>query len=335
MASAVSEKRPRPERVEEPASAIAPVLPPGYRLQLPGRGTTFVRRVRGPRADAPTVLLLHGWIASGGLNWFQAFKPLSEHFRVIAPDLRGHGRGIRSHRRFRLADCADDVAETLEILDTGPVIAVGYSLGGPVAQLLWRRHRHLVNGLVLCATGAEFIPGNRERYAMTAMMTFLAGTSRVGRPLTIVPRFIGRSLLGLEPATGRAGVTASWARQEMTRHSMRMIAEAGHAVSTYSSKAWIHEVDVPTSVVVTENDRAVSPEAQLRMAMAIPGAHINRIPDGHVACTNPTFGRKITDACLDVQHRIDTGWHPAESVFAHAHDHDHGEKAGSLAAVPG
>ena len=70
----------------------------------PSSATWRARRERRPS------LLLHGWIASGGLNWFNAFGPLSERYYVVAPDLRGHGRGLRSRRRFRLADCADDVA---------------------------------------------------------------------------------------------------------------------------------------------------------------------------------------------------------------------------------
>src|SRR5262245_45927584 len=92
-----------------------PPIPLGRRVELPGRGTTFVREVGGP-VGAPTVLLLHGLAASGGLNWFQAFEPLSRHFRVVAVDHRGHGRGIRSWRRFRLADCADDAAAVLDAL---------------------------------------------------------------------------------------------------------------------------------------------------------------------------------------------------------------------------
>src|SRR3954447_5544895 len=96
-----------------------PPLPMGQRVNLPGRGTTFVRRVQGP-SGAPTLLLLHGWMASGGLNWFRVFEPLGEHFNVIAVDMRGHGRGIRNGRRFRLADCADDAAATLEALGAGP-----------------------------------------------------------------------------------------------------------------------------------------------------------------------------------------------------------------------
>ena len=46
-----------------------PPIPLGRRVELEGRGTTFVREVTGP-PGAPTLLLSHGWIASGGLNWY-------------------------------------------------------------------------------------------------------------------------------------------------------------------------------------------------------------------------------------------------------------------------
>src|SRR4051812_49284810 len=156
------------EATQEEAVA-GPPLPLGRRVELPGRGTTFVREVEGP-PGAPTVLLLHGWMASGGLNWFQTFDLLGEHFRVLAPDLRGHGRGIRSPRRFRIGDCADDAAALLDELGEGPVIAVGYSLGGPVAQMLWKRHPEKVRGLVLCATAHTLMPGVREAWVFSTMM---------------------------------------------------------------------------------------------------------------------------------------------------------------------
>ncbi|MDQ3294588.1 MAG: alpha/beta hydrolase [Actinomycetota bacterium] len=272
-------------------------------MALRGRGTTFVREVRGP-AGAPTVLLLHGWMASGGLNWFQAFEPLSEQFNVVALDQRGHGRGIHSRRRFTLADCADDAAALLDTLGTGPVIAAGYSLGGPVAQLLWKRHPDVVSGLVLCATSHHLMPGMREQMIFSSMMAAAAGTTRVGQLATRIParqvrsRF-GNRTRGLRPDTMRA-----WARAEMGRHDWRQVLEAGVAMSNYHAK-WIGEIDVPTTVVVTTQDRAVNPFAQLRMALKIPGAQIQRIEDGHIVCAKPVFGPAVVRACEDVAARID------------------------------
>jgi 3-oxoadipate enol-lactonase len=277
-----------------------PPLPIGRRVELPGRGTTFVREVAGPEG-APTVLLLHGWLASAGLNWFTAFDDLGRDFRVVAPDLRGHGRGLRSRRRFTLADCADDAAALIEELGTGPVIAVGYSLGGPVAQLLWRHRPELVDGLVLCATSHYLMPGMREQMLFGTFMLAAAGSTRLGMLAAQAPVSAARRLApagsGERPASMR-----EWARAEMRRHDYRHILEAGVAMSNYHAR-WIDEIDVPTAVVVTTKDRAVNPLAQARMAFKIPGASIHRIDDGHIVCAKREFGPALAAAVGDVARR--------------------------------
>ena len=214
-------------------------VPLGRRVELPGRGTTFVREVPGP-PGAPTVLLLHGWIASGGLNWFQAFEPLSEHFRVVAPDLRGHGRGIRSRRRFRLADCADDVAALLDELgDVGPVIAVGYSMGGPVAQLLWKRHPERVRGLVICATGPT-LRARRPGAASSSPRPCPRPPARRGAAglAAHLPSRVMRRMLPAgngERAQTHAGVGGG--RDAPPR--LAQVLEAGHAIGTFDSRRWV------------------------------------------------------------------------------------------------
>jgi pimeloyl-ACP methyl ester carboxylesterase len=278
-------------------------LPLGRRISLPGRGTTFVRDVAGPEG-APTVLLLHGWIASGGLNWYAAFEPLATRYRVLAIDHRGHGRGIRSRRRFTLADCADDAAALLEHLDTGPVVAVGYSLGGPVAQLLWRRHPEHVRGLVLAATSHTFMPGMREQMVFGSMMAAAAGSTRVGQ---LAARLPTRQLRGWfpSPPSGRPETMQAWARAEMARHDPRQLLEAGVALANYRAP-WVDRIDVPTAVVVTTKDRAVEPFVQLRMALRIPDATIHRIDDGHMACAKPAFAPVLLDAVASVVARADS-----------------------------
>jgi pimeloyl-ACP methyl ester carboxylesterase len=272
----------------------------GERVPLPGRGTTFVRRVAGP-PGAPTLLLLHGWMASGGLNWFRVFDTLGAHFNVIAMDMRGHGRGIRNGRRFRLADCAEDAAALLDELDVGPVIAVGYSLGGPVAQLLWRRHPEKVDGLVLCSTAHRLMPGVREQWIFATIMAVAAGSTRVGQIATKVPVKRVQGLLPVATSRRPSSIRA-WARAEMRRHSGRMVMEAGIAMSNYKAK-WVDQIDVPTAVLITTKDRAIPPLAQAQMALAIPTATIHRVNDGHLLCAKETFGPPLLEACLDVAGR--------------------------------
>src|SRR5438132_3426601 len=55
-------------------------------------------------------------------------------YTTLFRSLRGHGDGIRAGSRFRLEDCADDIAALAEVLGIGRFVAVGYSMGGMVAQ---------------------------------------------------------------------------------------------------------------------------------------------------------------------------------------------------------
>ena len=288
---------------ESDLRVVGPPLPMGRRVELEGRGTTFVRELPGP-PGAPTLLLLHGWIASAGLNWFRAYDELGEHFRVIAPDLRGHARGLRARRRFRLADCADDAAALLDELDTGPVITVGYSMGGPVAQLLWKRHREKVKGLVFCSTGHAFVPGRREQFIFAAAMAAAAGTTRMGQLAAYFPSQQVRRMMPVRPNRGRPTTLQRWAAAEMRRHDPRMILEAGHAIGNYNAGKWITDVDVPTSVLVTTEDRAIPPDTQFHLAQSIRGSSVHTVKAGHVVCMRPSFSAPLNRACSDVAARV-------------------------------
>lgn len=275
-----------------------PPIPLGRRIELPGRGTTFVREVAGP-PGAPTVLLLHGLLASGGLNWFQAFDPLAEHFRVIALDHRGHGRGIRSWRRFRLADCADDAAALLDALEIDQAIAVGYSMGGPIAQLLWHRHPQRVAGLVLGATSNRFVPGVRERLFFVTAVSTVAGSTRLGQLATRIPLAAWQNQIP-QAVRSRPDSLTAWAGAEMRRHDPRLVTEALAAVMSFDSRRWLNEVDVPTTLLVTTKDRAVPAQEQLRLLLAIPHAQVHLHDEGHTWCAKPGFGRALLEACLSV-----------------------------------
>ena len=133
----------------------ATAMAPGRKLEIHARGTTFIRELPGP-SGALTLMLLHSLGGTGGLNWPRCFRALSEHFHGVAMDQRGHGRGIEVRGRFRLSDRADDVIAVAETLGCENIVPVGYSMGGPIAKLVWRRAPSRVSGLVLCATARSF-----------------------------------------------------------------------------------------------------------------------------------------------------------------------------------
>jgi 3-oxoadipate enol-lactonase len=253
-----------------------PDLPPGGPVDLPGRGTTFHRDLAsraGP--DAPTIVLLHGWTATADLNWFPAYDALAEHFRVVALDHRGHGQGIRTIRRFRLADCADDAVALADVLGIDRFIPVGYSMGGLVAQLVWHRHRTRVAGLVLGATARNF----RGSRAAAGGFTALGAMAAAAR---LVPSSV-RAGAAQRVISRRPGIS-DWAREQFEAGDPRMVLEAGQAIGAFSSHAWIGGVNVPTAVVLTEQDRVVPPPRQAKLAAAIPGATIHPVPIDHGGC---------------------------------------------------
>jgi 3-oxoadipate enol-lactonase len=274
-------------------------LPPGRHFELPGRGTTFLRELPGP-PGAPTLLLLHGWTASSDLNWYASYDALGRQFRVVAMDHRGHGRGIRSRRPFRLSDCADDAAALVEELELGPVIVVGYSMGGPVAQLLWRRHPQLVAGLVLCATSRTFSSLPRERVRFAAIGGAAVGTRLIPRSVT------AGAIARIFDARRTAGPTEGWAADELRRNDWTAILEAGRSLGRFDSREWIGEVDVPTAVVTVMNDQLVAPRRQVALGRSIPGATLHPVQGDHAVCvTNPRrFLPVLLEACTGVTARV-------------------------------
>jgi 3-oxoadipate enol-lactonase len=295
------EPTPPDESTFRPAS-----LPAGRPVDLPGRGETWVHEAPGPDG-APTLLLLHGWTVTGGLNWFPSFPTLARWFRVVALDHRGHGRGIRADRRFHLEDCADDVAALADVLGIDRFVPVGYSMGGPIAQLVWKRHHDRIDGLVLCATSRNFRGTPMER----AMFSAFGGLSIAARVTPIPWRQEINARLALRRYD--SSDLGHWARDEVARNDPRALIEAGHALGRYSSHDWIGEVDVPTAVIVTQNDPVVPPARQRRLAESIPGAVTYPVAGDHAVCVMrpDLFVPALAQACRRVTSTTPAGDGPA------------------------
>jgi 3-oxoadipate enol-lactonase len=267
-----------------------PGLPPGRYVTLPGRGTTFVREAAGP-PGAPTLLLLHGWTVTADLNWFTAYRRLAERYRIVALDHRGHGRGMRADEPFTLEACADDAAALCELLGIDRCVAVGYSMGGTIAQLVWHRHRGLVDGLVLCSTGAHFSDTRNEQ------LNFL-GLSGLAALVRLAPTR-ARQWMGDQYLARRGTRYQAWALEELARHDLTAVLEAGREIGRFSSDDWLAEIDVPTAVIVTMEDQVVPIRRQLQLFEGIATAVAYRV-DGHhnaVVSGAETYLPVLAEAC--------------------------------------
>jgi pimeloyl-ACP methyl ester carboxylesterase len=95
-------------------------------------GTSLAYQVSG-EPDAPPMVLLHA-LGEQASNWAPVMPRLAGHYRVVAVDLRGHGRsdwpGAYSFELMR-----DDVIALIEQLGLGEVVLIGHSMGGMVAYL--------------------------------------------------------------------------------------------------------------------------------------------------------------------------------------------------------
>ena len=251
----------------------------------------------GP-VGTPTLVLLHGVTLDADTNWSGCIPALARHFRVLSLDLRGHGEGLPARVPYRLDDCADDVAAVVRALGVGPVIPVGYSMGGMVAQVFWRRHPELTAGLVLCAT-ARNVSGSLFEQLTAMMMPFVVGAAGFLPPMFPTGAdLVGVRMLsdGLDPRVRRAALV------RMRRTPLVTALAAMQAVCEFSSHRWISTVDVPVAVVVTRHDRVVPPSRQWRLARALPAAEVVEIDGGHdVFLDAPgAFAHALVDACLAV-----------------------------------
>jgi 3-oxoadipate enol-lactonase len=274
-------------------------LPEGQMVELPGRGSTYVTDTAGPRPDSPTILLLHALGCTGLLTWYPSVRPLSERFRVVTLDQRWHGRGIQSEE-FSLHDCADDAVALLDVLGIDRAIVAGYSMGSIIAQRVWRQHPARTAGLVLCATTDRFRSSPSERLFHAGMEVAMLGTRQVSRSRTAV-----RSARVFAEALALDSDIHDWAMREFRSTSPWAVGQAVAALGRHHSRPWLSKIDVPTAVVVTNDDKVLPPRRQLDVARRIPGATVHDIDAGHAGCVMEaeTFVPEFVEAVATVYAR--------------------------------
>ena len=124
----------------------------GHYVDLAGRPTW----IEDVGSGAETVVLLHGGLGNGDELLDGLGPPLTQRYRVVAPDRRGHGRTADTDAPFHYEEMVDETIAVLEQVVGGPAHLVGWSDGGIVALLLSRRRPELVRRQVLIGVNFHF-----------------------------------------------------------------------------------------------------------------------------------------------------------------------------------
>jgi 3-oxoadipate enol-lactonase len=237
-----------------------------------GDGVRIAYRFDGEQ-DRP-VLLLSNSIGTDLHMWDGQVPALTEHFRVLRYDARGHGASDAPAGPYSLDRLVRDVVELLDALGLRRVHVLGLSLGGIVAQGLAVREPERVDRLVLSNTAAYLGPPQQWDRPIADLLaapdmqataeTFLRNwfpARMLDEPNEVVEGFRAALL-----ATPREGVAGSWAavRDADLRRTAALITN-------------------PTLVIAGEHDTVTSAAHGRELAGIVPGAQFTLLPTVHMA----------------------------------------------------
>jgi len=237
------------------------------------------------------VLLLHAFPLNRGM-WSRLVTALEKRHRVISIDYRGFGRSGLTSEPLTMELVAQDVRAVLAHLRVERASVAGLSMGGYVALELYRQAPGLFRGLALCDTKAgndtpEGAAG-RETFAKNAIEKGLRWVTDAMLPKLLKPQPDAAAVAEVRSLIGQATPAGVAAAQ-------RGMAKRPDSTPTLAT------ISCPTLVVVGEQDALTPPAESEKMAKAVKGAKLTRIPGaGHLAnLENPEAFNQAVSGFVD------------------------------------
>src|SRR6202140_397759 len=125
-------------------------MPPLVPHRVKSGDTEIVYRTLG---EGPAVILLHPFPVNHEF-WLPVAEALASRYRIVLPDLRGHGDSRVGDGSATMEKHAADIARVMDDAEIGRAPLIGVSIGGYALFAFWRRHRGRVAALGLCNTKA-------------------------------------------------------------------------------------------------------------------------------------------------------------------------------------
>ena len=226
--------------------------------------------------EGDPILFVHGFPHNRAL-WAPQLNALVDHARCIAPDLRGFGETTVSGP-YTMDQYADDLAALLDTIRVERTVLCGLSMGGYIAMAFWRRHRARVRGLVLMDTraGADSSDAKARRTELMAL-TRAKGSPAIADAM--ITGMVGKSTRAKCPEVADA------VHRMLARSPVEGVVGALQAmIDRPDSSATLGTIDVPTMLVVGDEDVLTPPDDSRAMSRLIRGSTLEIIAGaGHVS----------------------------------------------------
>lgn len=223
----------------------------------------------------PPLLLISG-LGSSSLAWATAVPRLRDRFTVVTFDNRGTGLSSAPTGPYSIDELADDAAALIDHLDVGPVLAVGWSLGGSVLQSMLIRHSGLLRRAVLLNAFPSYTP------LQHAWLDALLLLRRNGfDPASLAMQgmawgFTARTLSDHSAAAAQAELV----RQDPHPTSLEGFEAQAAGLRVYDSRARLAEAVTPTLVLTAAEDILTPVSQSIEIAELLPRATLRVLPRG-------------------------------------------------------
>jgi 3-oxoadipate enol-lactonase len=242
--------------------------------------------VEGP-ADAPVLLLSNSLGADLGM-WDPQVPALTEQFRVVRYDTRGHGRSPVPDGDYTIDDLTDDVVALLDRLGVDQVHVAGLSIGGMTAlRLAAREPRRVATLAVLCSSAH---PGNEQSWRDRAATVRTQGTVAIAD--AVISRWFTPGFAAANPDL------VARLRATFAAHPDEGYARCCAVLAGLDLRPDLGRITASTLVVSGADDLALPPDHQQLIAEGIPGAQLLSLsPAAHLASLEQV--QRVTDALIN------------------------------------
>ncbi len=226
-----------------------------------------------------TIVFAHGLLWSGRM-FDKQVDALKDRYRCITFDFRGQGQSEVTPSGYDMDTLSEDAAALIESLNAAPCHFLGLSMGGFIGMRLAIRRPELLRSLMLLETSAD--PEPQENVGKYRKLNFISRWFGMGLVAgKVMPIMFGQKFIH-DP--DRADERALWRERAISNHKVGISRATKGVIDRRGLYDELHEITIPTLILVGDQDVATVPAKSERMHARIAGSQLRIIPGaGHTS----------------------------------------------------